>query len=64
MKFLRVIKVNTLEPLLKTLTPRQILTRQGFQRSQVKLYGRPGEGLRDGRVMGFRDRGEGLRDTE
>ena len=63
-KFLRVIKVNTLEPLLKTLTPRQILTRHGFQRGQVKLYGSPGEGLRDSRVMEFGDRGEGLRDSE
>jgi len=64
LKFLRVIKVNTLEPLLKTLTPRQILTRQGFQRGQVKLYGSPGEGLQDSRVMEFGDRGEGLRDSE
>ena len=63
-EFLRVIKVNTLEPLLKTLTPRQSLTRQGFAGSQVKLYGRLGEELRDGRVMGFRDRGEDLRDSE
>jgi hypothetical protein len=50
--------------LLKTLTPRQILTRQGFQRGQVKLYGSPGEGLQDSRVMGFGGRGEGLRDSE
>lgn len=64
MKFLRVIKVNTFEPLLKTLTPRQSLIWQGFQRSQVKLYGKSGEGLRDSRVMRFRERGEGLRDTE
>jgi hypothetical protein len=63
-EILRVIKVNTLEPLLKTLTPQQSLTRQGFQRSQVKFYGSLGEQLQDDQVMGFGDGGEGLRDSE
>jgi hypothetical protein len=59
---LRVIEVNTLEPLLKTLTPRQILYRQGFAGGQVKLYGRGGEAMQDAGVMGFGDVGEVVRD--
>jgi hypothetical protein len=61
---LRVIEVNTLEPRLKTLTPRQNLTRTGFQTGQVKVCGRGGEYLRDAAVMGFGEVGEGVRDSK
>jgi hypothetical protein len=59
---LRVIKVNTFEPLLKTLTPRQTLIWRGFQAIKVKLCGRLGEDLRETRVMGFGGLGERVRD--
>jgi hypothetical protein len=59
---LRVIEVNTLEPMLKTLTPRQILSRYGFAGSEVKLCGRGGEAMQDAGVMGFGDVGEVVRD--
>jgi hypothetical protein len=55
---LRDIKVNTLEPLLKTLTPAESLIWQGFRVDEVKLYGIPGEQFREGRVMGFGELGE------
>jgi hypothetical protein len=61
-KSLRVIKVNTFEPLLKTLTTRQTLIWRGFQPSKVKLCRRVGEDLRETRVMGFGELGERVRD--
>jgi hypothetical protein len=59
---LRVIEVNTLEPLLKTLTPRQSLIRQGFAADRVKLSGSGGENLRESAVMGFGEQGESVRE--
>jgi hypothetical protein len=59
---LRVIKVNTFEPLLKTLTTRQILGWRGFRSCKVKLCGRLGESLRETRVMRFGELGEAVRD--
>jgi len=59
---LRVIEVNTFEPLLKTLTPRQTLYWKGFAGSQVKLYRRGGEPMQDPGVMGFGDLGELVRE--
>jgi len=59
---LRVIEVNTLEPMLKTLTPRQTLYWQGFAGSQVKLYRRGGEPMQDPGVMGFGELGEWVRE--
>lgn len=56
-------KVNTLDNLLKTLTPPPSLTWLGFATGQVKLFGRDSERLREGRVKGFGRRGESLRET-
>jgi len=61
-KGLREIKVNTFEPLLKTLTLPQSLIWREFQADKVKLCGIHGESLRETRVMGFGELGEGLRD--
>ena len=62
LKGLRVIKVNTFEPLLKPLTLQQTLIWRGFQPGKVKLCGSLGEGLRETRVMGFGELGEQVRD--
>lgn len=60
---LRVIEVNTLEPLLKTLTPWQTLVAQGFAADWVNLFGKRGEPRRDAAVMGFGDTREHNRET-
>ena len=61
---MRVIEVNTLEPRLKTLTPWQSYTWKGFAGGEVKLYGMVGERSRDAAVMGFRETGERVQDSE
>ena len=59
---LRVIKVNTFEPKLKTLTPRGTLTGYGFRADKVKLYGKHSEDSRETRVKGFGMPGEPRRE--
>jgi len=60
--FLRVIKINTLDIHLKTLTTTQSLARQAFPRSQVRFCGNHGEALRDAWVVEFRGACEILRE--
>lgn len=60
---LRVLEVNTLEPLLKQLTPLQTLVEQGSPAVSVSVCGIHGESLRVSWVVGFGRLSEEKQDT-